>query len=60
MPGPMMALVWLIDLGMVTLDILVGRRKVHPALRFGLWAATLGGVAAGAAVVCTVAVLLWK
>ncbi len=56
----MMVLVWLIDLGMVTLDILVGRRKVHPALRFALWAATLGAVAAGVAAVWILVVLLAK
>ncbi|WP_199742911.1 hypothetical protein [Nocardia stercoris] len=47
----MMLLVWLIDLGTVTLDILSGRRKVHPTVQFGLWGATLGAVVAGVAAV---------
>ncbi|MEU1984212.1 hypothetical protein [Nocardia sp. NPDC019395] len=56
----MMALVWLIDIVVIGLEILGGRTKVNPILRFGLWLALLCVLAAGIAVVGAGLVLLQR
>lgn len=54
----MMALVWLIDILVIVVKILGGRISVNPVLRFGLWLALLGVLAAGIAAVGAGLVLL--
>ncbi|MGN2635781.1 hypothetical protein ACWEKT_19205 [Nocardia takedensis] len=54
----MMALVWLIDILVIGIKILGGRRKVNPVLRFGLWLAVLGVLAAGVGGIGLLLVLL--
>ncbi|ASF11462.1 hypothetical protein NBRGN_057_00220 [Nocardia brasiliensis NBRC 14402] len=54
----MMILVWLIDVLVQAVQILGGRRRVNPVLRFGLWLAVLSSVAAGIAVLGFLLVLL--
>ncbi|QIS06340.1 hypothetical protein F5X71_32120 [Nocardia brasiliensis] len=54
----MMILVWLIDVLVMAVQILGGRRRVNPVLRFGLWLAVLSSVAAGIAVLGFFLVLL--
>ncbi|WP_433731135.1 hypothetical protein ACQP0C_05485 [Nocardia sp. CA-129566] len=54
----MMILVWLIDILVIGVKILGGRRKVNPVLRFGLWLAVLSTAAAGIAAVGYLLVLL--
>lgn len=56
----MMALVWLIDVLVIVVQILGGRRKVHPVLRFGLWVAVLGLLAAGCAALGGLLLLLQR
>lgn len=54
----MMLLVWLIDILVIGIKILGGRTKVNPVLRYGLWVAVLGAVAAGIGGVGVLLVLL--
>ncbi|AFU05558.1 hypothetical protein [Nocardia brasiliensis] len=54
----MMILVRLIDVLVLAVQILGGRRRVHPVLRLGLWLAVLSSVAAGTAVLGLLLVLL--
>ncbi|WP_405178339.1 hypothetical protein OG225_30040 [Nocardia sp. NBC_01377] len=54
----MMALVWLIDILVIGLEILGGRTKVNPVLRYGLWLAVLSTLVAGVGVLGYLLVLL--
>ncbi|MEV5839512.1 hypothetical protein [Nocardia sp. NPDC052112] len=54
----MMILVWLIDILVIGVKILGGRRKVDPVLRFGLWLAVLSTAVAGITVLGYLLVLL--
>ncbi|WP_174187639.1 hypothetical protein [Nocardia barduliensis] len=56
----MMALVWLIDVLVIVVKILGGQMKVNPVLRFGLWVAVLGLLAAGCVVLVALVVLLQR
>ncbi|MGK8507985.1 hypothetical protein ACRS5S_07955 [Nocardia asiatica] len=56
----MMALVWLIDVLVIVVKILGGQMKVNPVLRFGLWMAVLGLLAAGCVALVALVVLLQR
>ncbi|MFI6167133.1 hypothetical protein ACIBCN_10110 [Nocardia sp. NPDC051052] len=56
----MMILVLLIDIVVIGVQVLGGRRRVNPVLRYGLWLAVLSIVVAGIAVVGYLLVLLQR
>ncbi|OHU22705.1 hypothetical protein BKG76_11320 [Mycobacteroides franklinii] len=54
----MIALVWIIDVLVIIVQIMGGRRKVNPVLRIGLWVSFVCLVAAAVAAMVGLLVLL--
>lgn len=54
----MMGLVWVIDVLVIIVQIMGGRRQVNPVLRIGLWVSFVCLLVAGIAALCGLLVLL--
>lgn len=56
----LMAAVWIIDVVVIVVQIMAGRRKVNPVLRWGLWVSFFCLLAAGVALVVGFIMLLQR
>lgn len=54
----MIALVWIIDVLVIIVQIMAGRRKVNPVLRIGLWVSFVCLIVAAVAAVAGLLILL--